>query len=196
MHSVKSAITSRKTVTKLTRQLSADAEMSVKNGAELLDRLMKDIVAEAAPTYISIYPGNINPNLPPPRANVDHQPLSSAASLPHRLMSLNLDSKDAYVSPSTSLDIKKVRPEPSPVRSENVMQEKQDEAAMLAQAQVQAQDDKRAFNLVRFIPLLSERVYVISPYTRMHLVSWIMVLDSIPDLELVAWLPEFLDGLL
>jgi vacuole morphology and inheritance protein 14 len=30
----------------------------------------------------------------------------------------------------------------------------------------------------------------------MHLVSWLMVLDSVPDLELVAWLPDFLDGLL
>lgn len=57
------------------------------------------------------------------------------------------------------------------------------------------QGDK-AFSLARFIPLLSERIYVISPYARMHLISWLMVLDSVPDLELVAWLPEFLDGIL
>ena len=94
---------------------------------------MKDIVAEAAPNYISIYPGNVNPNLPSSKEGED--------------------------------------PETLP-------------------------EDKRAFSLARFIPLLSERVYVISPYTRMHLVSWLMVLDSVPDLELVAWLPEFLDGLL
>lgn len=37
---------------------------------------------------------------------------------------------------------------------------------------------------------------MISPYARMHLISWLMVLDSVPDLELVAWLPEFLDGIL
>jgi vacuole morphology and inheritance protein 14 len=55
---------------------------------------------------------------------------------------------------------------------------------------------KKAFSLARFIPLLSERIYVISPYARMHLISWLMVLDSVPDLELVAWLPEFLDGIL
>jgi vacuole morphology and inheritance protein 14 len=53
-----------------------------------------------------------------------------------------------------------------------------------------------AFSLAKFIPLLSERIYVISPFTRSHLVSWIMVLDSVPDLELVSYLPEFLDGLL
>lgn len=163
--------------------------MSVKNGAELLDRLMKDIVAEAAPTYISIYPGNTNPNLPPPRHMFDTEPprpVPPLSSIPtsNRLASLNLDN----VSPSTSVEIKKG----SPIRSDNAMQEKQDEAAIAAAAA----EDKRAFNLARFIPLLSERVYVISPYTRMHLVSWIMVLDSIPDLELVAWLPDFLDGLL
>lgn len=170
--------------------------MSVKNGAELLDRLMKDIVAEAAPTYISIYPGNINPNLPPPRRDpeTDHH---ASSSISNRLSNLAID-KESNVTPSASLDIKKIRPEASPVRSDNAMQEKQDEAAAATAAQIQAhvQEDKRAFNLARFIPLLSERVYVISPYTRMHLVSWIMVLDSIPDLELVAWLPDFLDGLL
>ena len=53
-----------------------------------------------------------------------------------------------------------------------------------------------AFSLAKFVPLLSERIYVISPFTRSHLISWIMILDSIPDLELVSYLPEFLDGLL
>lgn len=120
------------------KKLSADSEMSVKNGAELLDRLMKDIVAEAAPNYLSIYSTNVNPNLP---------------------------SKPTSPKASTS-------------------------------EQVEVEEDKRAFSLARFIPLLAERVYVISPYTRMHLVSWLMVLDSVPDLELVAWLPDFLDGLL
>ncbi|TXT15887.1 hypothetical protein VHUM_00390 [Vanrija humicola] len=56
--------------------------------------------------------------------------------------------------------------------------------------------DRRAFSLERFIPLLNERVYAISPYTRMHLVSWLMVLNTVPDLELVTYLPDFLDGLL
>jgi len=102
---------------------------------------MKDIVAEAAPNYVSVYPGNVNPNLPPR----DH---------------------NGYGGENES-------------KYEETLE-----------------DDKRAFSLARFIPLLAERVYVISPYTRMHLVSWLMVLDSVPDLELVAWLPEFLDGLL
>jgi vacuole morphology and inheritance protein 14 len=36
------------------QQLAADSELSVKNGAELLDRLVKDIVSESAATYVSI----------------------------------------------------------------------------------------------------------------------------------------------
>jgi vacuole morphology and inheritance protein 14 len=55
---------------------------------------------------------------------------------------------------------------------------------------------KKAFSLAHFIPLLRERIYVVSPFTRSYLISWINVLDSIPELELISYLPEFLDGLL
>ena len=55
---------------------------------------------------------------------------------------------------------------------------------------------KKAFSLAHFIPLLRERIYVVSPFTRSYLVSWIVVLDSVPELELISYLPEFLDGLL
>lgn len=53
-----------------------------------------------------------------------------------------------------------------------------------------------AFSLPKFIPLLQERIYVINAFTRTFLVSWITLLDSIPDLELVAYLPSFLGGIL
>jgi hypothetical protein len=66
----------------------------------------------------------------------------------------------------------------------------------LNQTPAAAPAPRLAFSLAKFIPLLSERIYVISPFTRSHLVSWIMILDSVPDLELVSYLPEFLDGLL
>jgi hypothetical protein len=55
---------------------------------------------------------------------------------------------------------------------------------------------KKAFSLAHFIPLLRERIYVVSPFTRSYLVSWIAVLDSVPELELISYLPEFFDGLL
>lgn len=53
----------------------------------------------------------------------------------------------------------------------------------------------KAFSLPRFIPLLKERIFVINPFTRMFLVGWVTLLDSIPELELVTYLPEFLEGL-
>lgn len=56
-------------------------------------------------------------------------------------------------------------------------------------------DFPTAFSLERFIPLLEERIHVINPFTRTFLVSWLTLLDTIPDLELVHYLPAFLGGL-
>jgi vacuole morphology and inheritance protein 14 len=103
----------------------------VKNGAELLDRLVKDIVSESAASYVSVL-----------------------RSQPHDAEGAS--SKEAAVLPA---------------------------------------DPPTAFSLIRFIPLLKERITVMNPFTRMFLVSWITLLDSIPDLELVTYLPDFLGGL-
>ncbi|KAE8150441.1 vacuolar protein 14 C-terminal Fig4p binding-domain-containing protein [Aspergillus avenaceus] len=108
-------------------KLASDSELSVKNGAELLDRLVKDIVSESAASYVSV---------------------------------LQLSEKQ------------------------------ETDAEVLEDA-----DLPTAFSLPKFIPLLKERIHVISPFTRMFLVSWLTLLDTIPDLELVSYLPEFLGGL-
>ena len=118
-------------------QLAADPELSVKNGAELLDRLLKDIVAESASYYV--------PQIPD--------------------MEKHHSGENGIVVP---------RPD--------------DEGANAA--------PRRAFSLSRFIPLLSDRIYVVSPFTRSFLVSWISVLDSVPELEIITYLPHLLDGLL
>eukprot|EP00744_Colponema_vietnamica_P004839 GILI01007171.1.p1 GENE.GILI01007171.1~~GILI01007171.1.p1 ORF type:complete len:681 (+),score=241.50 GILI01007171.1:67-2109(+) len=55
--------------------------------------------------------------------------------------------------------------------------------------------ESEKFNVVNFIPLLKERIRVINPYIRQLLVSWITVLDSIPDIDMLQFLPEFLAGL-
>lgn len=120
-------------------KLSTDSETSVKNGADLLDRLVKDIVAEKAATYVSII---------------------------HRT--------EPQVLPSTA-------PETDPSKP-TLLQE--------------PQQNNHLFQLSRFIPLLKERIYVINPFARMFLVSWIALLDSIPDLELISYLPSFLGGLI
>ncbi|RDA83339.1 hypothetical protein CP532_5224 [Ophiocordyceps camponoti-leonardi (nom. inval.)] len=112
-------------------RLGADSELSVKNGAELLDRLIKDIVSESAASYVSV--------------------LEASTELP-------ADDK-------TGLDEEPAKP-------------------------------PTAFSLSRFIPLLKDRIWVINPFTRQFLVGWITLLDSIPDLELVTYLPDFLGGLL
>ncbi|KAF4225352.1 hypothetical protein CNMCM6805_008597 [Aspergillus fumigatiaffinis] len=109
-------------------KLASDSELSVKNGAELLDRLVKDIVSESAASYISV---------------------------------LQLSEKHT--------------------------------ADPDAQEEVEL---PTAFSLAKFIPLLKERIHVISPSTRTFLVSWLTLLDTIPDLELVSYLPEFLGGLI
>ncbi|KAG5917559.1 hypothetical protein E4U42_007202 [Claviceps africana] len=111
-------------------RLGADSELSVKNGAELLDRLVKDIVAESAASYVSV-----------------------------------LEAPPAFDDDKTSVENQDVHL-------------------------------PTAFSLPRFIPLLKERIWVINPFTRQFLVGWMTLLDSIPDLELVTYLPEFLGGLL
>jgi vacuole morphology and inheritance protein 14 len=102
----------------------------VKNGAELLDRLIKDIVSESAASYISV------------------------------------------------LHI-----------SEDLEDQSDDED------KTHSIEAHTAFSLPDFIPLLQERINVLNPFTRTFLVSWINLLDSIPDLELVTYLPSFLGGL-
>ncbi len=116
----------------------------MKNGAELLDRLLKDVIAESASVYVPQYPETIR------LSELNHQ---SGVLIP--------------------------RPDWKP---EDV--ERGDASA------------STAFSLAHFIPLLSERIYVVSPFARSFLVSWITVLDSVPELELVSYLPEFLDGLM
>jgi vacuole morphology and inheritance protein 14 len=139
--------------------------MSVKNGAELLDRLMKDIVADAAATYVSVYQDE-DPSRTPQNGKADLQD----------------GHEDSPVKGDVQLGTSPTRPG--------------DVDRLTTHTLDKEHVDRRAFSLERFMPLLTERVYAISPYTRMHLVSWLIVLNTVPDLELVSYLPEFLDGLL
>ena len=126
-------------------ELAADQEVSVKNGAELLDRLIKDIVAEKASSYVSTAHSR--------RTDDNGQPIVGDT-------------------PSASQ---------SPANLDGGMYDEEGEPA---------------FSLPRFIPLLAERIYTLNPFTRMFLVNWISLLDSIPDLELISHLPAFLKGLI
>ncbi|KAG5532065.1 hypothetical protein RHGRI_026619 [Rhododendron griersonianum] len=55
--------------------------------------------------------------------------------------------------------------------------------------------ESNEFSIEEFIPLLRERMNVLNPYVRQFLVGWITVLDSVPDIDMLGFLPDFLDGL-
>lgn len=120
-------------------KLVADPDNSVKNGADILDRLIKDIVCEKATNYVSV--------LTPP-------------------------DQIENVKNSTVID-----------KDGN---------------HVQFYDPQtpKAFSIAKFIPLLKERIYATNTYTRLYIVSWLILLYSIPDLELISYLPSFFDPLL
>jgi vacuole morphology and inheritance protein 14 len=55
--------------------------------------------------------------------------------------------------------------------------------------------ESESFSIEEFVPLLKERMNVLNPYVRQFLVGWITVLDSVPDIAMLGFLPDFLDGL-
>jgi vacuole morphology and inheritance protein 14 len=46
------------------------------------------------------------------------------------------------------------------------------------------------------VPKLRDYLKVLNPYKRQFLVSWVAVLDSVPDLDMLSHLPALLDGLM
>ncbi|XP_030562683.1 protein VAC14 homolog [Drosophila novamexicana] len=51
------------------------------------------------------------------------------------------------------------------------------------------------FNLEAFIPLLRERIYVNNAFARQYVISWISILNAVPDINMVKYLTDILDGL-
>ncbi len=52
------------------------------------------------------------------------------------------------------------------------------------------------FDLERFVPLLERRIYHPSPAVRQFLIGWVRLIDNVPNLDLLRFLPNILDGLL
>jgi vacuole morphology and inheritance protein 14 len=52
------------------------------------------------------------------------------------------------------------------------------------------------FDLRDFAPLIVERIGSVNPHVRTFLIGWITTLDSVPDIDVLAHVPMFLDGLL
>lgn len=124
--------------------LVTDSESSVKNAADILDRLIKDIVSAKATNYVSI------------------------------LQQQN--------------DLRQGE-------SEDIQSHFIDEAGTAVQVN-NIQDSQKAFSLPKFIPTLLERMYTIDPFAKKFLISWLELFDDIPSLELITFLPNFLEPLI
>ncbi|XP_075215817.1 protein VAC14 homolog isoform X2 [Lycorma delicatula] len=55
--------------------------------------------------------------------------------------------------------------------------------------------ESATFDLVGFMPLLRERIYASNTFARQFVISWLAVLDAVPDIDLIIFLPEILDGI-
>ncbi|CAN3372231.1 hypothetical protein DIURU_004234 [Diutina rugosa] len=119
--------------------LVTDSESSVKNAADILDRLIKDIVSAKATNYVSII--------------YQKEPVTEITS---------------HLVDANGVAIQVNHP----------------------------QDAKKAFSLPKFIPTLLERMYVLDPYCKKFMLSWLELLDDIPTLELISFLPTFLEPLI
>lgn len=51
------------------------------------------------------------------------------------------------------------------------------------------------FDLNTFLPLIRERIYTKNHFARQFIISWISVLNAVPEINMVVHLPEILDGL-
>ncbi|XP_076809640.1 protein VAC14 homolog [Clavelina lepadiformis] len=55
--------------------------------------------------------------------------------------------------------------------------------------------ESRVFDVATFVVLLRDRLYTKNQYTRRFLVQWLTCVMSIPETDILAFLPEFLDAL-
>ncbi|KAJ2390511.1 hypothetical protein GGI05_003198, partial [Coemansia sp. RSA 2603] len=184
-------------------RVTADSVKTVKDGADYLDRLIKDIVAEQAATCLDWYENSQSDPEADIRAGVDadmdledsdneHMPDAAAyvpeaankvlASAPRRGSTGSIDTKDQTFTGAIST----ANGPDGGANPENSQQ----------LARNSRTSPRMAFSLEKFVPLLAERMHTYKPSTRLYLIEWIRVLDSVPGLDMIVYLPEFFDGLL
>lgn len=56
-------------------------------------------------------------------------------------------------------------------------------------------ENSGAFDLQAFIPLLRERVLTKNSFARQFIISWIGILSAVPEINMLHYLPDILDGL-
>ena len=55
--------------------------------------------------------------------------------------------------------------------------------------------ESETFDIESFIPLLQKQIYRTKPYIRQLIVGWILVLNAVPDINMLDYMPELLNGL-
>ncbi|XP_049788046.1 protein VAC14 homolog [Schistocerca cancellata] len=55
--------------------------------------------------------------------------------------------------------------------------------------------ESASFDLVAFVPVLRDMMYTKNTFTRQFVISWVSALYAVPDIDLIPFLPEILDGL-
>ncbi|KAJ2854210.1 hypothetical protein J3B02_002786, partial [Coemansia erecta] len=170
-------------------RVTADSVKTVKDGADYLDRLFKDIVAEQAATCLDWYDNGQsdteaanNDNLDSAGGAADQHGLE--LSLPSAPRRSSTDSHNMYSDQAVYAGMAHKG------SSNTQLLQEQEETSQ------QHTGPRLAFSLEKFVPLLAERMHTYKPSTRLYLIEWIRVLDSVPGLDLIVYLPEFFDGLL
>ncbi|KAK6643734.1 hypothetical protein RUM43_005244 [Polyplax serrata] len=55
--------------------------------------------------------------------------------------------------------------------------------------------ESSSFDLISFMPMLRERITTKNDFARQFIISWVSVLDTVPQIDMVLVLPDILDGL-
>ncbi|KAJ1959930.1 hypothetical protein GGI12_004081 [Dipsacomyces acuminosporus] len=166
-------------------RVTADSVKSVKDGADYLDRLVKDIVAEQAATCLDWY--EVTSDGVAPTATNTAATAASHTAENNTMADLVVETFDGGLKISGIADLNPMHgnsSSTSPPHNEFGAQNNARKGPRLA------------FSLEKFVPLLAERMHTYKPSTRLYLIEWIRVLDSVPGLDIIAYLPEFLDGLI
>ena len=71
----------------------------------------------------------------------------------------------------------------------------QDGALLLNKLLQDVVRESDVFDLERFVPLLERRIYHPHTSVRQYLIGWVRVLDSVPNLDMLEYLPNILDGM-
>ncbi|CAG9137234.1 unnamed protein product [Plutella xylostella] len=175
-------------------RLAADPEPQVKQGAELLDRMLKDSYREPAflpqlfaSTCIVFYPSH-NHRVEVPLDIVTECPNFEASSIVSLLRETSSNRKPSLQRPHYHFITSSVH--------SYFPQDIVTESPNFEVSSIDIVTESPNFEVSSIVGLLRERMYTRSAFGRQFAVSWVAVLDAQPGAALAPLLPELLDPLL